>query len=175
MPTYFRPNNGSFYTADKPESPEHKMFPPKPDGFSEHAVFNTQSWEWVELPLVSLKKRKQHDVFRHYEECFLQLNEVYPIHEREGWAVQEKEAQDFLADNNAVTPTLDILIESRGNSETKVELANKIIKNSNKWKKAYAWYTGQQQKMYKEIEAVEDRAELDSISVHFNRLHDEEE
>lgn len=50
--------------------------------------------------------------------------------EKLSWSKQETEAKAYLEDNTALTPYLDILIQSRDSGESKTELCNKIILKS---------------------------------------------
>jgi len=50
-----------------------------------------------------------------------------PKAEMDSWVKQEQEARAFVKSATAATPLLDALLVSRAMSETKAELANKII------------------------------------------------
>ena len=89
-----------------------------------------------------------------YAAAFADMEKIYPQHEREGWVLQEAEALALLADPSAQTPVLSALVAMRGRGETELELADKVLANANTWRMYYAWYTGQQQRMYAEVLAL---------------------
>jgi hypothetical protein len=103
---------------------------------------------------------KLREVMAKYNAAFADLEKVYPQHEREGWTLQEEEARAFLADSNAATPVLSALVQLRNRGETVADLVDDIMLRAAQYRGVYAWYTGQQQRMYHEVSALGTVAEI---------------
>ena len=149
---YHVPNEGEFaelwgqvnaYALGHPEEVTPEAPPPEPSPPS----------------LEEARALRLAEVMRKYEAAFIPIELVYPKAEREGWAIQEAEARAALADPQAETPVLSVLAQMRARGETVAELAATVLANAAKWRAVYACLTGQQQRMYGEINglmAVED-------------------
>jgi hypothetical protein len=108
-------------------------------------------------PLPSLQEAraaKLAEVMAAYSDAFSPLEAVYPREEREGWSLQEAEAQELLDDPAAETPVLSLLVQLRGNGETVSDLAAKVLQHAREYRMLYAALTGQQQRMYGEVNAL---------------------
>lgn len=91
------------------------------------------------------------EIMSKYSAAFAVIEQVYPAQEREGWPAQEAEAKALQADPNADTPVLSMLVQLRARGEKVAELAEKVILNAGQWRSVYAFFTGQQQRMYGEV------------------------
>jgi len=112
------------------------------------------------LTLDEARAAKLADVMAGYNAAFADLEKIYPQHEREGWSLQEAEARAIMADPTADTPVLSALVAIRGRGETVADLAGQVLTQASAYRAFYAWYTGQQQRMYGEISALSTVAEI---------------
>jgi len=116
--------------------------------------------EFYGLPLGELmtldeaRAAKIEEVFAGYSAAFTDVEKAYPQWEREGWAMQEAESAAYLADSKAPTPVLSALVQLRNRSETVAEFAADVMARATQYRGLYAWYTGQQQRMYGEVIAL---------------------
>ena len=85
-------------------------------------------------------------------------------HEMVSWRKQEEEARAWDADNNAVTPRIDILLVERGLGETKQELVDKIIANADAYLIIYAELLGRYQKALRLLSEATTEAEIDGVT-----------
>lgn len=102
-----------------------------------------------------------------YNAAFAPIEEKYPAREREGWAVQEAEARAVLADPQAATPVLSLLVQLRNKDESVPELAALVLDNALRWRSVYALLTGAQQRMYAEIVALASVEKIMSYPITF--------
>ncbi len=106
-----------------------------------------------------------------YQAAFAPIEAVYPSAEREGWPIQEAEARALLADPQAdaatVAPVLSALVQLRARGETPADLAQKVLANAGQWRMVYAWFTGQQQRMYGEVSGLATVAEIEAYPVEY--------
>ncbi len=115
---------------------------------------------------------KQREIMDGYKAVFADVEQMYPQCEREGWALQEAEATALMADPEAAAPVLSALVQIRARGETPAELAEKVLENAVAWRGFYAWYTGQQQKMYAEVARLKTVAEVTAYRVFYARPTD---
>lgn len=108
---------------------------------------------------------KLSEVMGGYTASFAAVEKIYPAHEREGWPLQEAEALALQADPAAPTPVLSALVQLRGKGESVADLAAQVLANAATWRGVYAWYTGQQQRMYAEVSALTTVAEVQAYQV----------
>lgn len=113
------------------------------------------------VPLETVVAEKLAEIMKGYAAAFAPVEAVYPLQEREGWAIQEAEARAALTDPEAETPVLSALVQLRAKGETVTDLAGKVMQNSAQWRMVYAYLTGQQQRMYGEVMAL---AEQDGVT-----------
>jgi hypothetical protein len=133
-----------------------KDYGPLPDGWSDTPPPPT---------FAEALAAKLGEVMAGYGAAFADMEKIYPQHEREGWPLQEAEALAVMADPQANTPVLSALVQLRGRGESVVELAAKVLANAASWRMYYAWYTGQQQRMYAEVSALADVAAIQAYQV----------
>lgn len=95
-----------------------------------------QRWEITPLNLAEKKVR----ALAHFNEIFntliSQVKVNYPSTEVESWAKQEKEAREFLSNNQAPALLIRAIASSRGLSVE--DLANRVVQKAD----AYAQYVG---------------------------------
>lgn len=128
----------------------------KPDGY-----FTPEEWQLAhpapqpEPPtLPEALAAKLAEVMAGYKAAFVEMEKIYPQYEREGWPIQEAEALALKSDPQASTPVLSALVQLRAKGESVADLAAKVLQNATEWRMYYAWYTGQQQRMYAEVSAL---------------------
>lgn len=112
---------------------------------------------WADLPQKSLSELKSIALSK-AEQVFDSACDVItqnaPSKEIDSWKKQEDEARAWDADNTASTPLIDGLLISRGLSETKAQLVQKIIENADNWAIAYSAELGAYQSRVKRINAT---------------------
>ena len=81
------------------------------------------------------------------------LNTMYPLEERESWAIQLEEAKSYLLDNSSETPLISNMSKERNISVE--EMSNKIISNSNNWKELYGKALGKKQSRMDKLEVLD--------------------
>ena len=81
--------------------------------------------------------------------------------EEASYAVQEKEARTWNADNNIDTPFIDGLIVSRNFGETKQEFVDKILANSDAY---IEFYTAQLGKFQRLVKAIDNAMTIDEVN-----------
>jgi hypothetical protein len=113
------------------------------------------------------RQKKIHELFAEYTAAFDFVNTIYPPAEREGWLIQLEEARAYLANNSAVTPTLSLMIMLRGRGENLEEFAHNVIGHNEQYRLFYALLTGQQQRMYADIVALETVEEILDYKIQF--------
>ena len=127
--------------------------------------------DWSDTPpaptLEEARAAKLAEVMSAYQAAFAPVEAVYPAAEREGWPVQEAEARAVLADPKAETPVLSLLVQLRDRNEMVTELAQKVLANAGQWRMLYAYLTGQQQRMYAEVSALETVEALQAYRVEY--------
>jgi hypothetical protein len=113
---------------------------------------------WSDTPppptLDEARAAKLSEVMTGYGAAFADMEKVYPQHEREGWPIQEAEAMAYMGNPALPTPVLSALVQLRNRGETVAQLVTEVIRNAEGWRMYYAWYTGQQQRMYAEVSAL---------------------
>jgi len=167
--TYLAPH-GQIYVAHEPMSPNDIVIPNRPEDMSIHAMFDKErgeNGEWFDpmTDVVFLKKEKLKEVLVKYQHCFEYLNLIYPPAEREGWSLQKEEAEAYLANNSTPTPMLSALVAMRGRGETVEQFAQNVLGHSAEFKQLYAWFTGQQQRKYAEVVALEEYEAIKAYEV----------
>lgn len=115
-----------------------------------------------------VRDMKLKEVIDSYEKVFGVINSKYPEYERETWSTQLEEARAVLANNNTETPMLSILVEERKAGESVLEFAQIVINNWMLFRQFSAYMTGQQQRMYKEVNELSTVAELDAYIVEYD-------
>ena len=106
------------------------------------------------LSLEEARVAKLAEVMAGYDAAFAPIEAVYPAKERETWTVQLEEARAVLADPSASTPMLNIMIAARGRGESVAEFAQKVMENNTAYRLLAGALTGQQQRMYAEVNAL---------------------
>lgn len=86
----------------------------------------------------------------------------YPESEVLSWDKQEKEARDFLADPQAVTPQLDAMAETRGLDKT--ELANRIVSKADSFAVSSGQIIGKRQALEDQLKAMTTWSEMKDIA-----------
>lgn len=119
---------------------------------AEHAL------PWLQEPpaptLEQVRATKIAEIMRAYDAAFAPIEAVYPAKERESWPIQLEEARAVLADPEAEAPMLSIQAAERGMGEGVAELAQKIVANNARYRVTAGRLTGQQQRMYAEVNAL---------------------
>lgn len=99
--------------------------------------FTRAEFEPIALPQVPIYKEVDNsaqEALSEFNSSVKLLTEPAPGYESDSWVKQELEARNL----SAATPLIDGLVLSRGLSETREELAAKIIANADKYTVAYA-------------------------------------
>lgn len=86
----------------------------------------------------------------------------YPDFERETWPYQESEARAWTADNNAPTPTLSGIEQTRGKSVS--YLAPKVIEKADQYRALAASVSGKRQALADAVEAATTVADVEAIN-----------
>lgn len=133
-----------------------KEYGPLPAGWSDTPPPPTQE---------EARAAKLAEVMSGYNAAFAPVEHVYPAAEREGWAIQEAEARALLADPVADTPVLTALVQLRAQGESVADLAARVLTNAATWRQIYAWYTGQQQRMFAEVSVLSDMEAIQAYQV----------
>lgn len=107
-----------------------------------------------EMPLEEAVKAALTKIMSGYAAAFGPVEAMYPAQEREGWSVQLEEARAVLADESADVPTLAAMVKERNNGETVRAFAQIIIANNAAYRAVYASLTGQQQRMYRDVQSM---------------------
>lgn len=102
----------------------------------------------------SLKQKALSKALDAFNEACDVITQNAPSKEIDSWKKQEDEARAWNADNTAPTPLIDGLLVSRGLSETKAQLVQKIIDNADLWAVAYSAELGVYQSRVKRINAT---------------------
>lgn len=82
------------------------------------------------------------------------IHTPYTEYEIKTWPIQQQEAEAYLADNNASTPTLDTLAQTR--KITKTVLVSKIMENVNIIRPLIGKILGEQQALLDELKNTDD-------------------
>ena len=104
--------------------------------------------------LEEVRAAKLAEVMAGYSAAFAPIEAIYPREERETWPIQLEEARAVLADPDAETPMLSIMVAVRGKGETIAEFAGVVMANNTMYRQFAAYITGQQQRMYAEVNAM---------------------
>lgn len=99
-------------------------------------------------------QRKLAEIMAAYDAAFAPIEAVYPAKERETWAIQLAEAQNWLIDNAAQTPMLSVLIAARGMGESMADFTAKVMENNAQYRLLAGSLTGQQQRMYRDVNSM---------------------
>ena len=99
------------------------------------------------------------EILSAYEAAFAPVEAKYPAHEREGWPIQLEEARAVAAAGPGaaygdIAPTLTAMLAERGLDESMEDFAALIITNNGVYRGVYAALTGQQQRMYRDVQAM---------------------
>lgn len=97
------------------------------------------------------------------------LTTLYPRFEIDSWPTQEAEAHAWDADNTALTPLIDLMVENRP-SVDKPKLVGRIIANAADYKALTGVIIGKRQAFEDELNALSDtatQADIDAIVVTF--------
>ena len=117
--------------------------------------------------LTTLKAIKKGEINAHYENTAQAiLVSQYPPSEAQTWSIQEKEAKEWQADNEAKTPFLTQLAKSRGIERD--TLALNVLGKAKAYTTELAKLTGRRQKCEDEIQAAQDISTLDSIALYYS-------
>ena len=99
---------------------------------------NAEKLEKGFLKIEDEKERIKVLILANFENSFVEIKKKYPQSEREGWAVLEKEAKDWLSIGNIESiPCLHAECGQTKDNSVITNLANKIIANSLQYKKFY--------------------------------------
>lgn len=99
-----------------------------------------------------------------YQNAIRTIAGVVDSAEMTSWAKQEAEARAYLADNTVATPILSVLVVSRNQGETILQLAEKIVLKADQYATAYASVLGIYQDKQKQLEAATTVAEVLAIN-----------
>ena len=104
-------------------------------------------------PLPIQKTEKKAELVRDSEDLLNQaiLNQ-YPRFEIDTWQNQKADSEAYIADNNAVTVTLDALSSQRGKSKSST--ANKILEKAGQFAAFSAMYAGERQRLEDLVDAA---------------------
>lgn len=117
--------------------------------------------------LETLKAIKKAEINAHYENTAQAiLVSQYPPSEAQTWSIQEKEAKEWQANNEAQTPFLTQLAKSRGIERD--TLALNVLGKAKAYTTELAKLTGRRQKCEDEIQAAQDISTLDSITLYYS-------
>lgn len=117
--------------------------------------------------LTTLKAIKKAEINTHYENTAQAiLVSQYPPSEAQTWSIQEKEAKEWQANNQAQTPFLTQLAKSRGIERD--TLALNVLGKAKAYTTELAKLTGRRQKCEDEIQAAQDISTLDSITLYYS-------
>ena len=108
------------------------------------------------------------EVMAGYSAAFAPIEAIYPREERETWPIQLEEARAVLADPDAETPMLSIMVAVRGKGETIAEFAGVVMANNTMYRQFAAYITGQQQRMYAEVNALETLEAVTAYEVRYD-------
>lgn len=86
----------------------------------------------------------------------------YPEVEIKTWGSQEREARAWAADNNAATPTLSGISQTRGKSIS--YLADKVIQKADDYRDIASAAAGKRQALADAVEAATTVAEVEAIN-----------
>ena len=117
--------------------------------------------------LAEARATKLAEVMAGYSAAFAPIEAVYPAKERETWAIQLEEARAVLANPEAETPMLSILVSTRGKGETVAAFAAIVMANNAMYRQFAAFITGQQQRMYAEVNALDSPAAITAYEVRY--------
>ena len=117
------------------------------------------------VPVEEARAVKLAEVMTGYSAAFAPIESIYPVEERETWPVQLEEARAVLADPGADTPMLSILVATRGLGETVQDFALIVMGNNAMYRQFAAFITGQQQRMYREVNELQTTAAIQAYEV----------
>lgn len=106
-------------------------------------------------PIEEARAAKLADVIQGYKAAFGPIEAAYPTEERETWPIQLEEARAYLADPSADTPMLSIMVAMRGKGESVGDFAGVVMANNAVYRLIAGYLTGQQQRMYAEVNALD--------------------
>ena len=126
-----------------------------------HDLINQFIIDYDPTPVLraELKAQLVIDSQKFVDEAILKL---YPKFEVDTWQNQLRDANAYIADNNAITPTLDALAAQR--QITKLSLANKIIAKSAVFEAFSSAQAGERQRLEDLIDEAETVEELNAVS-----------
>ena len=133
------------------------------EGFVEGKAFTVNDYGplpegWSDTPppptLDEAVKAKLDEVMNGYAAAFAPIQAIYPAQEREGWPIQLEEARALLENPLAEAPTLADMVNERGMGESTREFADIVIANNALYRAVYAKLTGQQQRMYRDVQSM---------------------
>jgi hypothetical protein len=97
---------------------------------------------------------KKAEVLSGYEAAFAPVYAPYSATERDGWNIQLEEALAVLDGREADAPTLALMVQERGMDESLTDFAQLIVSKNLLYRPVYAFLTGQQQRMYRDVESM---------------------
>jgi len=92
----------------------------------------------------------------------LKLDEA-PTHEVSSWAVQEREARGYMADNCTETPMIDAMLAARAQDETKEDLVSVIISKADKYMAVYGEKLGRYHRALKSAARATTVADIQAV------------
>lgn len=106
----------------------------------------------VEPPLDWHKAMKKREIDLAYEQTKLTISGPVDPAEMTTWTKQEAEARAYIIDPTTFTPIMDGLLVGRNLGESKLELAQKIIKNADAYTSVFSYTLGRYQARLKELD-----------------------
>ncbi|SBV92081.1 conserved hypothetical protein [uncultured delta proteobacterium] len=128
-------------------------------------ITDAEAAELMQPTLEEAHAAKLAEVMTSYSAAFSPIESVYPKEERETWPSQLEEAISVLGGSTAETPMLSGLIAQRGLDESLQEFAQKVMVNNLIYRKLAGDITGQQQRMYREVNELKTVEEVQAYKV----------
>lgn len=116
-------------------------------------------YEKIEFPVLKIKKINY--LNSQFENLSQYLKSSYKESEISSWPKQEAEARNYLLNNEFKTPLIDSICETR--QIDKLELVNKIIKNSDNYSQRIGELIGRLKNALKKVEEASTLEELNQI------------
>ena len=146
MPTYISPQGNPEVWATRPTGyfTQKEWEAARPDLYPPALPFT------IDIALA----QKLAEIMAGYREAFAPIYRGYPEEEQKGWPEQKEEALAVLANPSAPTPVLSELLRQRSRGETMEDFARLVLSKAATWKTVYAYLTGQQQRMYTDVQEL---------------------
>ena len=116
-------------------------------------------YEKIEFPVLKIKKINY--LNSQFENLSQYLKSSYKESEISSWSKQEVEARNYLLNNEFKTPLIDSICETR--QIDKLELVNKIIKNSDNYSQRIGELIGRLKNALKKADNATTLEELNQI------------